>query len=821
MRVVRQFVGSIVVASALAAAPVAAQNQTFIAAESFGLSGTSQDLTSLLSIADVGSNAGPPDGIADVLTAGQDQRITVLYGTGDGALLGGPNTITNRIPTAMVVADFTGDSFFDVVLADSANNILCYRGFSDGPPFEVVGTPQRVGNNPIDFATDDLDGDGKLDLAVLHQGNLSAGEIWVLRGTGNCGFEPFPAPSQVIVPTGLASSSFVMEDFNDDGFPDFAVTNAASNDVSVIHGRADATFAEVQRLSVVPGGAADLVEPIAVAAAQLDADERLDLVVVNRNRDQIAVALGRADGTFAVPTFFASGSNGSSPTSLTLADVDADGRTDVLVANNRSNDASILLGNGDGSFQAARSWVADQEPLGVGVAALTLDTDDDLDVVVTSRGANGPTATVLQGVGNGALRSVENVATATSPSDVAVADLDTDGLPDAVVVNSSGAAEILRSRGDRFEYIGDARLAVDGAVTAVAAADFDGDGLADVALANEGRGSVVFFAGRPGLQFAAPREIVLGAGINALSVGDWTADGRPDVAVLRQLDETSGIIEVIGLNASGIQGPARTTVPGNPVDAVPLRVDADGSIDMVLADIGASRALVMLGRNNGTFGFGTHINAAGAVRAVGTADFDRNACADVLLALSQNGTVQPYFGSCDGNFTAGTQPIRGASNPVRLGVRDFSGDGVADVLLPDEVDNSALLATKNATGQGFITGLDVYPTSRRPIRALAADFDGDGRYDGAVLNSFVAGSVSVLTNRKGEVVNRFDGNGDGVRSAADLVALSRELTDGDGSAVEDVSASGFAGGRRNDADGDGSITTVDRRALAARLFPRS
>lgn len=805
-----------------AAVPVAAQVGTFRAAESFSLSGTSLDLTSLLAIADVGSNQGPPDGIADVITAGMNQSASVLYGTTEGFLIGGPNTNLGRIPTALAVADFTDDGFPDLVISDTGNNLLCYRGFSDGPPFELQGTPLRVGNNPIAFALEDLDGDGRVDLSVLHQGGLSFGEIWVLRSTGNCSFEPFPPPSQVIVATGAASSDLVLDDFNSDGNPDFAVTNASGNDVSIIHGAADGTFAEVQRVSVVPGGGSDIVEPIAIDSARLDGDALLDLVIVNRNSDQIAVARGLSAGRFAAPTYFATGSAGSAPTSLALADVDGDGETDALVANNRSNDASVLLGDGNGGFGLARSFVADQEPLAIAVASLSADFDTFPDVVVTSRGAAGPTATLLLGDGTGGFVSVENVATDPNPNDFAIGDLDADGFPDAVVVHSDGKVEILRSTGaGGMEPVAPGRLQLNGNASAVVVGDFDGDQLNDVVVANDGAGAVVLFAGRPGLQFAAPRSVTLGTGINALSSGDWTGDGRRDLAVLRQLDETSGMIEVLSWRADGVDGPFRTTVPGDPVDASPAHVNADGKVDMIVADITTGRALVMIGRDNGTFGFGTHMTAAGAVRSVAVADFDKDACDDVVLSLSQVSTVQPYFGNCAGVFTAGPQSIRGAFSPVRVAARDFSGDDVADVLIPDEVENSALLATKAAAGQFFsVLNGDRYATSRRPIRTAGADFNGDGRYDGAVLNSFVAGSLSILTNQKGATANRFDGNGDAEVTAADVVAIARELVDGDSERVEEA-GSGFAGGRHTDADGDGVVSGTDLRSQAARLFPRS
>ena len=810
------------------AASASAQTATFRAASTFSLPGQSSDATSLMSIADVGSLAGPPDGIPDVVVAAQNQQAAVLFGRADGRLAGGGNTQLGRIPSALAVADFNDDTFLDLLIADTGNHLACFRGFSDGPPFERQGDLMEVGDNPVAIATHDFDDDGTTDIAVLLQGNQSFGEVWILYGNGDCTFSAPPFPADAVVATGAGSSAIVVADFNGDGNADIGVTNATGNDVSILRGSAEGDFQEVlPRLSVVDpslpptsGGEGRVVEPVGIGAADFNGDSVADLAVVNRNTDQVVLLLGNGDATFAAPRFFPSGSAGSSPTSIALGDVDGDGNADVVVANNRSSDASVLLGDGSGSLQLPRVFVADQEPLAVGTA--NLDGDGRLDVIVSSRGNQGPTAAVLLGLGGGGLRSVENVPSDPSPTDVAVGDLDHDGLPDLAVAHGTGLVLLARAQpGGGFRPFIHGELDVDGNVSAIVASDFDGDLVTDIVVAKDDEGEIGFLRGRPGAQFAPEATVAVGAGLSALTTGDWNEDGFTDLAVTQQLGDDPGRVVLLFGGEDGPGGVQSFLVGLTPVAIATGDFDADGSADLLVANNVSGFTSVLLGGGDGSFAATDAVAVGGSPRTLAVADFDRDGCDDFVVGLSMNGVVVPFFGACNGSFVRGPQSLSGALSPAGLVAQDFTGDGIPDVAVADEVDNTVSLFMKRA-GDRFFLNLpnDDYVVSRRPVRMGAGDFDGDGRYDAIALNSFVAGSTSVLTNVAGAGAQRGDANGDGALSAADSIAVLREVADGDGSRVDESSA-GFVGGLRADADGDGSILRQDARAVVALIFPRS
>jgi len=191
-----------------------------------------------------------------------------------------------------------------------------------------------------------------------------------------------------------------------------------------------------------------------------------------------------------------------------------------------------------------------------------------------------------------------------------------------------------------------------------------------------------------------------------------------------------------------------------------------------------------------------------------------------LLAPPDNKVVVLY-GSGGMNFTAGGPLTFSGNNVWDLAARDISGD-----LLPDLVVsvqgvgvNAVFGLVSRGASRGFETVANV-PVNRSPTSIIAADFDGDGRYDVATTASNIAGTVSVLTNIGATPIIRGDANGDGKVTAADLLAAARKLRDGAATRVEQAGNGLYRAAPGADANGDGLVTAQDVQALVHRLFPR-
>jgi hypothetical protein len=333
-----------------------------------------------------------------------------------------------------------------------------------------------AGGFPAAVAVGDFNGDGKPDLAVA---NNQSNNVSVLLGNGDGTFQTAQNFAAGGVPVAVA-----VGDFNGDGKLDVAVANPLSNSVSVLLGNGDGTLQTAQNFAVG-------TNPSSVAVGDFDGRHYangspiLDLAVANDGSSTVSVLLGNGDGTFQTTTNFATGSH---PHSVAVGDFNGDGKPDLAVADLRSKNVSVLVGNGDGTFQTAQSFAVGSDPFSVAVGDFDGRTYANgqpvLDLAVANAGSG--TVSVLLGNGDGTFQTARNFATGSVPRAVAVADFNGDNVPDLVVGYVGGddgnSVSILLGNGDGTFQTAQ-NFGGDFGAVAVAVGDFNGDGRPDFATA--------------------------------------------------------------------------------------------------------------------------------------------------------------------------------------------------------------------------------------------------------------------------------------------------------------------------------------------------
>jgi hypothetical protein len=321
------------------------------------------------------------DGKLDLAVANaSSNNISIFLGNGDGSFQAAVNYAVGSFPSSVVVGDFNGDGKLDLATANSAdNNVSVLLGNGDGT-FQTALTTPFVGTNPGSLAVGDVNNDGKLDLVVGSSGATpGVNGVNILLGNGDGSFQP---ALQNDAGFGV-DYSVAVADFNHDGKLDLAVVNVGTG-VSVLLGNGDGTFQPPVSYAAGP-------VPISLAVGDFDGDGKLDLSVSNipsgnTGPNVVSVLLGNGDGTFKPHVDYSVGSYATytSFSSVTLGDFNGDGQLDLAVANQgSSNSASILLGNGDGTFQSAVNY-----PGGTSVmAAGDFNGDGRLDLAIL--GAQG------------------------------------------------------------------------------------------------------------------------------------------------------------------------------------------------------------------------------------------------------------------------------------------------------------------------------------------------------------------------------------------------------------------------------------------------
>ncbi len=199
-------------------------------------------------------------------------------------------------------------------------------------PPAVEFAPHRdfaTGFQPISVAVGDLNGDGRLDLAVA---NVGGNSVSVLMGDGTGAFGP-----TTDMPAADGPHSIALGDFNGDGRIDMATANYRSGNVSILLGTGGGAFSPATQIPI--GG-----RPYAVEVEDLNADGKLDLAIANNGANNVSVLLGNGDGTFGARADYGAG---DLPTYVAIADLNADGKRDLAVVNGNANTVSVLLGISD------------------------------------------------------------------------------------------------------------------------------------------------------------------------------------------------------------------------------------------------------------------------------------------------------------------------------------------------------------------------------------------------------------------------------------------------------------------------------------------
>jgi len=385
-----------------ASSAMAAAEPVFLPALTYASGG---DLPYSVAVADLNGDGKPDLLVANVTDSGNG-AVGVLLGNGDGTFQAPVVYSSGGIESfSLAVADLNGDEKLDVVVTNVCADATCDRGSigvllgnGDGT-FQPATTYDAGGREAVSVAVSDVNGDGNPDLIVARCGTSSCsdsgsrnGKVGVLLGNGDGSFRAAVSYDS----GGTIAVSVAIADLNGDGKPDIVAANCAplgadacNGDrgvVGVLLGKGDGTFAQV--VSYDSGG----YGATSVAISDMNGDGKQDVVVANCGMLEpcgdiggIGVLLGLGDGTFETPVSYRSG--GNDPISVTVADVNRDGKPDVLVANftvNGSQDAAamgVLLGTGDGTFQPAVTYNPGGQDARA-IAAADVNGDGSPDVLV-------------------------------------------------------------------------------------------------------------------------------------------------------------------------------------------------------------------------------------------------------------------------------------------------------------------------------------------------------------------------------------------------------------------------------------------------------
>ncbi|MEO8662785.1 MAG: VCBS repeat-containing protein [Bryobacteraceae bacterium] len=626
------------------------------------------------------------DGKADLVFAGFTTGSQGVYGFMGISLGNGDGTFQPQVfyqtgsdqsPSAVVLGDFNRDGILDVA-TQGESGVWLFLGNGGG----LFGSPvllpvAQSGNAAFCLRSGDVNADGKLDLIASTQTGFT-----VLLGNGDGTFLPGPSASDTF--QGL-SSGMSVGDLNRDGRADVVVVSSLYPYVLVYLSAGAGTFATPVRVSL-PGN-------FNVAIGDVNGDHTPDLV-----SDGVYVALGRGDGTFQPPIYYAVSSQstgGGGASSVILADLRKLGRMDLVVTNFLYGNMSILLNQGNGRYNEG-IWVP------------------------VSGGGGGCSAEL---------------------------DFNGDGKPDLAVTVTAGISLLAGTGKATKPFTQGAVLPLTNAAC-VFAADVNGDSIPDLVAQTyepspSRAGTVTIFLGHGDGTFT--QKSVTPVTISGwLALGDYNHDGKLDFALSSNL-----------LALGNGDGTFQTPIPFVPDVLPPTQVtgftnvaagdlNGDGISDLVLTDGNHSMVYVLLANSTGGFQQTVlNIRACYFPYLPVLADIEGNGKLDMLFGCGDS-TIPILRNDGAGNFTnAGHLTFSLANSTVPL-VADVNGDGIPDVVAATGAD---LAVFSGKGGLHFATPI-LYGTNETTSSILTMNLHGQTPASGKpdIVLPDTTGGLVVLLN---------------------------------------------------------------------------
>lgn len=621
------------------------------------------------------------DNQPDLLARGSDGALSMLINNGNG--FQGFQVLTG-MPVAgnyaqMVGADLNNDTRIDVVINDPTNQrviVLGNNGNSSLTPLDTIYTT----GDPEHLALRDLNNDNRPDLVMSFENtNASNDSVHVYLNDGNGHFSFSQA---IFIASGFPISRMVhIADLNGDGFGEIICEGIA--DLRVFLN--DQSMGFLLQPTVQMSGYAS-----AIMTGHFNGDGILDLAETQKNSGVVAIRFGNGNGTFqALNSYSVNGS----PNHGAMGDFDGDSRADIISSNSQ-NHASFLKGNADGSF-GTYMLRAGLRPMTFAVGLV--NNDSYLDIV--AHNTQSFDISVMLGNGDGTFQNTVNQGSLVYGDQMIMADLNNDDKLDVAVVST----EVTMLQGDGlggFLLAGTvAPTFQNGGQFVMAAADLNADDNIDLVIGLNNEDSISVLLGNGDFTFQPVQRYATNADLtSSITIARVNADNYPDLITTN--DQSNDLSLFINNGSGGFQAPILIPTASGPRSVAVDDFDGNGMNDLVVVNNNSVNVTVHLATAPSVFASGVPYFVDNSPGSVTTGLINNDAFPDVIVTRYSSTAVAALFGNGDGTFQSAAQYTVEAG-PTQAIVADFNQDGALDISTVNSYANNVSVILNNSSFIGL------------------------------------------------------------------------------------------------------------------------
>lgn len=656
---------------------------------------------------------------------------------------------TGTLPVAPAVGDIDGDGKPDVICAAfTSTNLGVFRNISDSGGLAFAARVDfAAGAQAGDAAVGDIDGDGKLDVVLR---NTSDNDISVFRNTSTPGtIDSGTFAAKVDFATHTQPVDVQLGDMDGDGKLDIVVSDVSATQVSIFRNLSASG-------SISLDTRVDISTPTnnkRFSLADVDGDGKLDVAVpgYNGGTGTTVEVLRNTSSVGSVSLASAvSFSAGTRPEDVTLADIDGDGKSEMMVTNFTDDTFSIyrnLTFSGSLPTISSISPTSGKPGDSITITGTNFDTTPANNVVffggaeatVTAATATQLTVTVPEGASHDPIHVLASGRAARSPVPFS---------PTYAGVAKTITAEI---------YASPTVLSPGTTTRGVVTGDFDEDGFIDIAVTNQGTPSVAVYrsTGKSGgvnaSSFATKVDLTADSAVDQLATGDVDGDGHLDLVAANSSSNTVSVF--LNTFGGGISFASKVdfATGSSAFDVALADIDGDGKLDIIVPNRTDNTVSVLRNTSiDGTASFAAKVDYAADAntRHIAVSDFDGDGKIDIASINEINASVSVFrntatAGTIDASSLAAHVKFTVAGGPLGLAVGDFDGDGKPDLA---STGTSAMLSILRNTGSSgtlsFATKVD-FSNPSSPSQVAAGDIDGDGKIE--IVTSHQTGANDTLS----------------------------------------------------------------------------